>query len=411
MVVLMLGNMVAGSAWVLFADYRLNSFANGFDWHDSPRLWPAIFDFPLTDYALIALTGLASFGVALSRVARQRHGDARVAMPRTVGSDGPEWLANLLRSCPTSSATRAQMWFEFRSSGLGVLVIGLAIAAVTPLVFAVTAPVVWLRPFAIGWTMLAVLAALFVGTNSGFGVRMKQGRLERSEFDATLAAGSAGLAGIKVIVRSVCVLAVLIALGVSVWGSLAFIAVGKDYEPLRGWQRAIEGAVGALTGYQQAALAVVVSIGFVALGASHAALWALSTRYFRRVSIAGSLLLLYGLALALLALAGRSGIASALVVDALFGATRWIAAAAIVLTTVYLLWRVRAERLLTVRQTFGAVLLCAAFGVAWVTVLRAAGVPLGGMPTTDAAWMVSPALLPLMASVLAPWSLSRIRHA
>jgi hypothetical protein len=28
----------------------------------------------------------------------------------------------------------------------------------------------------------------------------------------------------------------------------------------------------------------------------------------------------------------------------------------------------------------------------------------------DAVWMLSPVLLPLMASVLAPWSLSRIRH-
>jgi hypothetical protein len=32
------------------------------------------------------------------------------------------------------------------------------------------------------------------------------------------------------------------------------------------------------------------------------------------------------------------------------------------------------------------------------------------MPATDAFWMLSPAVLPLMASVAAPWSLSRIRH-
>jgi hypothetical protein len=44
------------------------------------------------------------------------------------------------------------------------------------------------------------------------------------------------------------------------------------------------------------------------------------------------------------------------------------------------------------------------------TVLRAAGVQLAGMPTIDVLSMLSPALLPLMASLLAPWSLSRIRH-
>jgi len=45
-----------------------------------------------------------------------------------------------------------------------------------------------------------------------------------------------------------------------------------------------------------------------------------------------------------------------------------------------------------------------------VTVLRAAGVQLGGLPAMDAVWTLSPALLCLMASALAPWSLSRIRH-
>ena len=92
--------------------------------------------------------------------------------------------------------------FEVRGGGaaqiavelsVAALVIGLAIASLTPLVFAVTVPVAWFRPFAISWAMLAVLAALFVGTNCGFGTRIKQGRLDRSEFDATLAAGQSGL--------------------------------------------------------------------------------------------------------------------------------------------------------------------------------------------------------------------------
>ena len=37
-----------------------------FDW--PPRLWPTLFDFPLTDYAWIALIGLASFGVTVAGV-------------------------------------------------------------------------------------------------------------------------------------------------------------------------------------------------------------------------------------------------------------------------------------------------------------------------------------------------------
>ena len=44
-----------------------------FDW--PPRLWPTLFDFPLTDYAWIALIGLASFGVTVAGVTRQRRGE------------------------------------------------------------------------------------------------------------------------------------------------------------------------------------------------------------------------------------------------------------------------------------------------------------------------------------------------
>ena len=198
--------------------------------------------------------------------------------------------------------------------------------------------------------------------------------------------------------------------GASVWGSLSFIALGNGYEPLRSWQRAIEGTLGALTGDQQIALVVVLFIGFTAVGASHASLWALWVRYFRRMNIAISLLALYGLALSLLALAVRRGIGSALVLDAMLNATTWMAAVAIVFATIYLFWTVCAERLLTVRQAGGAVLVSAAFGAACATVLQAGGVPLSEMSVTNTVWTLLLVLLPLTASALAPWSLSRIRH-
>ena len=87
--------------------------------------------------------------------------------------------------------------------------------------------------------MFSVLAVLTFGGNA-FGIRRRQGRVYASAFEATQPYGTARLAGLKVLVRSVCVLAALVAVGVSVWASLSFIAVGKGYEPLRSWQRAIE---------------------------------------------------------------------------------------------------------------------------------------------------------------------------
>jgi hypothetical protein len=206
------------------------------------------------------------------------------------------------------------------------------------------------------------------------------------------------------------VLVALIAVGVSAWASGVLITIGEIAAvPVSGWQRAIEGAAGALTGYEQLALVAVASLGVALTVASLATLAALWARYPRRLNIAGLLCLLYGLALVLLALRQDSnGLEFPLA--AILRATSWVAASAIVLATGYLLWRVFAEQLLTLQQASGAVLVSAAFGAAWLTMLGAAGVSLAGMSAADAAWMVSPALMPLTISLLAPWSLSRIRH-
>ena len=82
----------------------------------------------------------------------------------------------------------------------------------------------------------------------------------------------------------------------------------------------------------------------------------------------------------------------------------------LLVATLYVGWRVFAERLLTLRSACAVVLMSVAFAAAWVTLLGAAGVQLADMSTRDAAWMLSPTLLPLLASVLAPWSFSRVRH-
>jgi len=155
---------------------------------------------------------------------------------------------------------------------------------------------------------------------------------------------------------------------------------------------------------------VVTAVGVVVWATAIAVLGALWTRYSRRANIAASSLLLSGLALALLALAEQNGNVSPFVFDALFTTARWIFVGAMVFTTVYVFWRGFAERVLTMRYAGGAVAISAAFLAAWLTALHIAGVQLAGMSVMNAISVVSPALLPLMASVLAPWSLSRIRH-
>ena len=216
--------------------------------------------------------------------------------------------------------------------------------------------------------------------------------------------------------KSVCVLAAIIAIAVSLWisvpllGDAVFIQIWGV--PLSSRRSVITDAVAALTGYEQLALAIVAAVGVVIGVAAFAVFGALRTRYSRRASIASFLLLLYGLALVWLAVGVRVDpeTASQFHLDVVYGAMCWIAAAAMVFTTVYVCWSGFAERVLTIRYASGAVLVSVAFGAAWVTVLRVAGVQPDAISAMDAAWMLSPALLPLMASVLAPWSLSRIRH-
>ena len=72
MVVVMLGWWVTLFVGWHFVGARLDSFPNDVD-------------YPLTDYALIALIGLICFGVTVAGVARQRRGDAQTAIPSTPG--------------------------------------------------------------------------------------------------------------------------------------------------------------------------------------------------------------------------------------------------------------------------------------------------------------------------------------
>jgi hypothetical protein len=382
------------------------------------RRWPAQFDFSVAEYALIAAIGLASFGVAIAGVARQRRGETKAAMPWSGGFQAPR-VSWLRFRCPTASATRAQVWFDLKSGGLPVLAIGATLAIVNPLLFAVSVPLEPVRALAVMIGLFSPVAVLAFG--NAFGIRWKQGR-SHSAFEAIQPQGTTWMASLKVLVRSGCVLAALSAIGVSVWASLSFIAVGEAYEPLRGyeplrsWQHAIEAGIAAMTGYQRAALAIVVSVGVAVMVAARASLGALWTRYPRRMNIAGWLLMLHGLALLVLAMTGYRGKAGsetlwAFALDALVWVTRWIDAPAVVFATVYVTWRTLAERLLTPRAVCLAGLASGVFAAAWVTLLHAAGVELAGLSTIVAGWMLSPVLLPLMASVLASWSLSRVRHA
>jgi hypothetical protein len=419
MVVMMLGLLVALFAGGSAIGSRLDSF-------------PSRIDYPLTDYAVMALIGLVGFGATVASVARQRRGDVRAAI--TPGSGLWGWLIDLFRvPCPTSSATRAQVWLDLKSNGLPVLTIGVGFAIVILLVSAISGPIdaalngdldmpcqieecFYVRAWPPALIAPFSLFTVFFLARNVFGIRRKQGRTYVSAFDATQAYGTAQLAVLRLLVTSACVLGALIAIAVSLWISMPLLGDAVFIQiwgvPLSSRRPVIAQAVAALAGYEQLALAILVAVGVVTGVAAFAVFGALRMRYSRRVSIASVLLVLYGLVFVWLAVGVRVDpeTASRLHLDVVYGAMGWIATAAMVFTTVYVFWSGFAEHVLTIRYASGAIAMSAAFAAAWLTAMQVAGVQLAGMSLMDTARMLSPALLPLMASALAPWSLSRVRH-
>jgi hypothetical protein len=420
MLVLMMGVIAVLFAGGRAIGFRLDSFPIGAD-------------YPLTDYALMALIALACFGVTVASVARQRRGDAQTVIIRTPLGGLWGWLIDLFRvPCPTSSATRAQAWLALKSNGVPALAIGVVFAIVILLVSAVSGPIdaaINARPDfscqiedcfivrAMPPLMLApfsLFAVFFFGRNV-FGIRRRQGRTYVSAFDATQAYGTARLAVLRLLVTSACVLAALIAIAASLWISMPLLGDPVFVQiwgvPLSSRRPVIAQAFAALTGYEQLALAIVAAVGVVMGVAAFAVFGVLRFRYSRRASIASVvLLLLYGLAFVWLTALVRlePDIASQFHMDVVYAAMRWIAIAAMVFTTLYVFWRGFAERVLTIRYASGAIAIAGAFGAAWLIALQITGLQLAGMSAMKAISVA--ALLPLMASGLAPWSYSRIRH-
>lgn len=374
---------------------------------------PNGFGFSLAEYAVMFLIGVVSIVLTVVGVARQRRGDAIATMLRPAASGGyADWLVNLFRfPCPTSSATRAQVWFELKSSGFPALAVGLGTAMVIFLLYAISIPVGMVRPFAVFSAIISAPTLLVLLTGNAFGIRRRQGRTYTSAFEMTQPYGTSDLVGIKMLVRTACLLIALIAVGVSIWASISLVNVWGTVAGPGVWLPADLGAAFAgQMAYSYVAQAVNATVIVTLIVASLAAFSALRARYPRPLLIAGSLLLLHGAALILLALAEKSGIASSFLVGTVFTLTGWTLVVAIVSATIYLFWSGFAERALTIRYASAALLVSAAFGAAWLTVLHTAGVQFSGMSAADVAGVLWPVLLPPLAGFLAPWSLSRVRH-
>jgi hypothetical protein len=369
-------------------------------------------EFSLVENVLLVVICVLSLVLAVIGIARQRRGDAIASAPRAADSTAgyPVWLVSLFRfQCPISSAMRAQVWFELRSNGLPVLTIGLSVAALISLLFALGIAIAPVRSIAVGIAALSIPVLMITLGGNAFGIRQKQGRRYTSAFEATQPAGSAQLAGIKVLVRASCVLVALITIGACMWICSSFLTVwgtwtpeGQDMVPgLLQARQKVAGVLAGLTGSSYAALAIAAPITIAAIVAWLATREALRARYPRFLFIAQAVPMVWSIAIIALTLALRGGFGPVALVGEIVKVTFWITGAAMVVATLYLLWSGFMERVLTMRYVCGALALAAAFAVAWI-----AG-------TTSTAFVIEKlwlALMILMLGLLAPWSLNRVRH-
>lgn len=298
--------------------------------------------------------------------------------------------------CPTTSATKAQVWFELRSSGLRVMAHGLVLAILIYLLFALG---IAYGPFRF-LTMIVVFGAtpavLLLNGRNAFGIRRGQKRAFLSAFEATQPRGTAQMASVKLLVRTTCTFVALAVICLSGWASSSLMNEWLPWisekgmlisTPLPRVRSELARQFGELTGYGVAAQVFTTFVFVLAVIAAFAAFSALRARYPRRLIIAGSLLFLYMLALRIWSEGP----------NVLHMATPWVFAAAMVIMIVNLLRSGIAERALTTTYLSGALVITVAYWAAF-------------LPGISIDSVAGNFLLPFMILVLAPWSLGRIRH-
>ena len=262
--------------------------------------------------------------------------------------------------------------------------------------FAMGVPYFPFRPFAIIGAFGAVPAALLIFGRNAFGIRRKQKRAYISAFEATQPCSTAQLAGVKLIVRTACVLVALLAIGGSAWTSSSLMNAwgpwsAKDTHDMT--QKMLHNRSSNRTdfvgtgGYELAVQVVNTLVFVIGVVVALAAISALGARYPRRLRVTGLLLLLWFLALQF---GTEFSAARSLLGDAVDRRDSDVVD----------------DHLLPVERIQGA------RADDWLRVrrLRDRGRKLSAIPAWSLDNFLVTLLLPLLPCVLAPWALNRIRH-
>ena len=345
----------------------------------------------------------------LFAVDRQRHGEDQLSGPDPTTNRSPRergdilewirstWVGSLHWRCPVSSPTAAEIWFELQSYGIPVLVIGALLALCIPGLLS------WGNAPQMGMISLVLAACtpafpFVVGVGASIWNRRDASPARVSAFEASRPIGTAALIGLQVLVTSVCIAAAWLLMSASFWLSLPLLRGLHEHGTPAA--RAME-----LVHRYGARLLSGVLVGFILLAtvlAFLAAMRALVSSYGLRAWLGAVGLLLYIVGV-LVAVA--RGWVDAAVIDGHF----WVLAVAIPVATSLALGKSLAAGILTPRRVAAAVFAWSLFAALCLDLLRTGGVL--DASAAIVALALASTLLPLMAVGMAPWSLSRIRHA
>lgn len=386
--VLAFAAFIAASAMFRFLD----PFQNTTHFYTRKDLSPDVFVLSGTDYLALGLFVLVLYVGITLLVEWQRHGDEELSFPRSSagasskGRSGDilEWIRNTCVTvfrwrCPVSSPTAAEIWFELQYYGIPVLVIGALLALCIPLLVQWGKSTQSAIPIVLAGCTFA--APFLAGVSASIWNRRNSSRAEVSAFEAARPISTGQLIGLQVLITSSCIAAAWILMLTSLWLSFGStreltIAVIRD--------------------------AIVSFVLLATLLAFLAALRALVSSYGWRIWMSAVALALYTIAVAV-------ALSREWVDEAVIGIHLWALAVAMPIGTLVIVSKAVAGAAISRRQLGIAALLWVPFAALFVYTLRAAGV--ADASPAIAALAFTSTVLPLAAVGLAPWSLSRIRHA
>ena len=361
-----------------------------------------------SDYLIVALFIIGIYLWITFGVNRQRHGEeelslrgATVAEPRENSADIFLWLRNacveLFRwRCPVSSPTAAEIWFAMQRYGVPVLAIGALLALCIPLLMwwanEVRSPIVLVV------AACAPIAPFSAGVSASIWNRRNTARASVFAFEAARPIGTGRLIGLQVLVTSLCISGAWLLMILSAWISLPLLKDLHDY----GSPFSVAMEVFQKYGLRSASFVVVGFIVLAAVLAFLAAFRAFASAYGWRFWLGALALVMYVIGVLIAVARGR-------IDGAVVGAHIWALAVAIPVATFIVLGRVLARHVLTFRHVVMLSLAWVLFAVLYLDVLRAGGM-FAASPAVESLALAS-TLLPLLATALAPWSLSSIRHA